>query len=412
MHLRYNGFMDEQNPENEKAAKKAFKPTAQAITLCVFFALIIATLAYAAVARGIKFLPARVLAALSQRKDVVELDASKVEPNAADPSNEKPGGVTPYDSAAATSTFTRTMVIIDDVEIGVLASLEAAHSLIDDILSHFDSMIVQSGESEAILLNALRFVPASGDAEPTNVDALFALLTGANSPIAIEVETTVVEYIYNIEDFKLTLVNDPFLPVGSRVVLDYGRLGETRTTITHVFANGLRVGGPKEQTIAVSRPKDRLMRVGTLALNPATTPDPFWGKQGKSADELIFIHPTEGEPHVFFGQHIDDAMHLGIDYQGGNDNDIAGDEVIASCGGTVVSAIIRGGYGLMVEIDHGNGFVTRYAHLDSVCVEIGDIVVQGQKIGEIGSSGKCEGTRLHFELRIDGEAYNPLLYIN
>ena len=66
----------------------------------------------------------------------------------------------------------------------------------------------------------------------------------------------------------------------------------------------------------------------------------------------------------------------------------------------------------MVEIDHGDGFVTRYAHLDSISVAIGDVVAQGDAIGTLGSSGNCSTPHLHFELRIDGIAYNPRYYLD
>ena len=73
--------------------------------------------------------------------------------------------------------------------------------------------------------------------------------------------------------------------------------------------------------------------------------------------------------------------------------------------------MMRGGYGLTVEIDHGNGFLTRYAHLKDITVSVGDSVEQGQVIGYVGSTGNAERAMLRFELRIDGVAYNPRYYL-
>ena len=85
--------------------------------------------------------------------------------------------------------------------------------------------------------------------------------------------------------------------------------------------------------------------------------------------------------------------------------------MLSSEGGTVVCAINRGGYGNIIEIDHGEGFVTRYAHLSQFSVAPGDKVAKGQIIGQAGDSGNCAEAHLHFEFRIDGIAYNPRYYI-
>ena len=72
----------------------------------------------------------------------------------------------------------------------------------------------------------------------------------------------------------------------------------------------------------------------------------------------------------------------------------------------------RGGYGLVVEIDHGDGFLTRYAKLTSAQVALGDTVAAGQAIGLIQQADGEEEAYLHFELRAGGEAYNPCFYFD
>jgi murein DD-endopeptidase MepM/ murein hydrolase activator NlpD len=101
----------------------------------------------------------------------------------------------------------------------------------------------------------------------------------------------------------------------------------------------------------------------------------------------------------FFGR---PAMHTGLDFR-----TRIGEPVRVTAAGKVISAGWAGGYGKMVEIDHGNGFTTRYAHLSDIDVDDGQQVRIGQVIGKAGSTGRSTGPHLHYETRIDGEPVNP-----
>ncbi len=112
-----------------------------------------------------------------------------------------------------------------------------------------------------------------------------------------------------------------------------------------------------------------------------------------------------------FGMRVDPfvrqlAMHTGVDFKGE-----PGDPVRASAGGKVTEAGRNGGYGLMVEIDHGNGLVTRYAHLSGIEVSEGASVKPGQLIGRVGTTGRSTGPHLHFEVRLNGDAIDPQKYL-
>jgi murein DD-endopeptidase MepM/ murein hydrolase activator NlpD len=96
------------------------------------------------------------------------------------------------------------------------------------------------------------------------------------------------------------------------------------------------------------------------------------------------------------------AMHTGIDLRGE-----IGTPVHATADGTVKNAGWDGGYGNLVEIDHGNGTSTYYGHLSQIDVTVGQIIHAGQIIGKIGSTGRSTGPHLHYETRIDGEPINP-----
>ncbi|HWC91783.1 MAG TPA: M23 family metallopeptidase, partial [Pseudolabrys sp.] len=100
------------------------------------------------------------------------------------------------------------------------------------------------------------------------------------------------------------------------------------------------------------------------------------------------------------------AMHTGIDLRG----DI-GEPVHATANGKVTMAGWEGGYGKMVEIDHGNGLTTRYGHLSEIDVKVGQIVRIGQVIGKIGSTGRSTGPHLHYETRVHDEPVNPQKYL-
>jgi murein DD-endopeptidase MepM/ murein hydrolase activator NlpD len=100
------------------------------------------------------------------------------------------------------------------------------------------------------------------------------------------------------------------------------------------------------------------------------------------------------------------AMHTGLDFRAAT-----GDPVRATANGKVVSAGWSGGYGRMVEIDHGNGLSTRYGHLSEIGVKVGDPIKIGQVIGAVGSTGRSTGPHLHYETRIDGEAVDPQKFL-
>jgi murein DD-endopeptidase MepM/ murein hydrolase activator NlpD len=101
------------------------------------------------------------------------------------------------------------------------------------------------------------------------------------------------------------------------------------------------------------------------------------------------------------------AMHPGIDLAGS-----FGTPIYATADGTVLRAGWNaGGYGNMVELDHGRGITTRYGHMSAILVRAGDHVTRGQQIGRMGSTGRSTGNHLHYEVRIDGRPVNPIPFM-
>src|SRR5215510_1710841 len=123
--------------------------------------------------------------------------------------------------------------------------------------------------------------------------------------------------------------------------------------------------------------------------------------------------PIDGELDLQsgFGVRIDPflgtpALHTGLDLHGET-----GDAVRATADGTVTTAGWSGGYGRVVDVDHGNGLSTRYGHLSSIAVRVGQSVKTGQIIGKVGSTGRSTGPHLHYETRLKGEAIDPQKFL-
>ena len=137
---------------------------------------------------------------------------------------------------------------------------------------------------------------------------------------------------------------------------------------------------------------DRLNR--TLALVPYRKP--VIGEVEFTSGFGVRVDPFLGRP----------AMHTGLDFRAA-----MGDPVRATANGKVTSAGWAGGYGRMVEVDHGNGLSSRYGHLSEIGVKVGDPIRIGQVIGAVGSTGRSTGPHLHYETRIDGEAVDPQKFL-
>ena len=127
------------------------------------------------------------------------------------------------------------------------------------------------------------------------------------------------------------------------------------------------------------QPKGMPVRAGYVSSHYGKRPDPFTGR----AD-----------------------WHPGVDFNGPR-----GTEILAVASGVVTWSGNRPGYGRTVEIDHGNGYMTRYAHNSENLVEVGKRVKAGQVIAKMGSSGRSTGSHVHLEVWLDGKPLNPAEYV-
>ena len=150
--------------------------------------------------------------------------------------------------------------------------------------------------------------------------------------------------------------------------------------------------------------------------SPAAADDADGPSRAHDAETVAFVvpdltvlttDPVLGVASSGFGWR-DDAIrhdtrfHRGADYRAPR-----GTAVYAAATGTVVQCQRHRGYGRMIDIDHGDGVLTRYGHLQTIGVKLGQRVESGQWIGAVGSSGRATGPHLHFEVRLDGRAVSP-----
>lgn len=133
----------------------------------------------------------------------------------------------------------------------------------------------------------------------------------------------------------------------------------------------------------------------------------------KRLDALLMpsTQPVDGPIGSGFGFRSDPftgrpALHTGLDFPADT-----GTPIVAAAGGVVLSAGPHPQYGLLVELDHGNGLVTRYAHASRMLVKQGDLVKRGQRIAEVGNTGRSTGPHLHFEVLVEGVQQNPTRFL-
>lgn len=153
-----------------------------------------------------------------------------------------------------------------------------------------------------------------------------------------------------------------------------------------------------------------LHEVDALAVQSATLAAAIRDAQAGSTETGVpsaagFIWPVNGAVVSGYGLRWG-RLHEGIDIAAST-----GTSIWAAAAGTVIYAGWLGGYGNLVVVDHGNGLSTAYAHASAIVVTVGQTVSQGETLSLVGSTGNSSGPHLHFEVRVNGVAVDPLLYL-
>ena len=211
---------------------------------------------------------------------------------------------------------------------------------------------------------------------------------------------TVKQREYYVEDvmYDVEYTDSAYLYKGDYEVTSPGEYGAADVVANVTYVNGVETERTILSSVMLKEPVTEQRLQGTKER-------PTWLPTG------TFRWPISGRITSYFGGRsspggIGSTNHQGIDIAGSY-----GSPVYAADGGTVTYAGWMGGYGYLVQIDHGNGYVTRYGHNSSLTVSVGDHVYKGQQIARVGSTGNSTGNHCHFEVRYNGIARNPLNYL-
>lgn len=216
------------------------------------------------------------------------------------------------------------------------------------------------------------------------------ILSKSEPQLTIVTEKKIV-YIDDIPYETVTQKGDTMYINSSRKIKN-GEKGYKLVTAILEFYNGDVANKKVINEEVIEKPVDEIVAVGSKV-------PPRTNATG------TFDYPIRGYITSRYGQRWG-KLHAGIDIAGST-----GDPIYAADGGTVIFSGWESGYGYLVKIDHGNGYVTYYGHSSKLLVNAGDKVYKGQKIALIGSTGHTTGPHLHFEVRKNGVPVNPLLYL-
>lgn len=212
-------------------------------------------------------------------------------------------------------------------------------------------------------------------------------------PKSMVTVVTVEEVKYNEKidyDVKVEYANNMYKT--EKKVKVKGSQGESEIVEKVVKHNGIVVDRKRLEEKIINEPVDELVVKGTKEVP-------------KTISTGAFLMPTRGSISSRYGMR-NGRMHKGIDIISK-----AGTPIKAADGGKVIFAGRKGAYGNLVEIDHGNGYITRYGHCSTINVKVGERVYKGQVIAKVGSTGRASGSHLHFEVLKNGRNQNPSKYV-
>ena len=229
---------------------------------------------------------------------------------------------------------------------------------------------------------------AAGDTIPAGT--VLKVTSNAQPLLTVHNEKEVVEE--EVIPFETKTVQDNTLFKGTSRVKQAGVNGLRRRTVIVTYHNGLEIARDEGEYTVITEPVQKIVNEGTRkAGDIGSAPSFRWPLTGRISSKF---GPRWGKEH----QGIDIAVSEGTN-------------VRAAAGGTVLRAFNNGGYGLFVEIDHGSGWVTRYAHNSKLLVKPGQEVVRGEVVALSGNTGNSTGPHLHFEIRRGGTPVDPQLYL-
>lgn len=203
-------------------------------------------------------------------------------------------------------------------------------------------------------------------------------------------------------EYQTLIQEDPDQPLGYETVVSKGKDGKQKVFAQTIYINGEEAYETVVFTEVIKAVQHKIIKVGAQTYSEESV-------IGDGVATGRFVWPLPYTKHISspFASRWG-KFHGAIDIAGGS---VHGKPIIASDGGVVVEAETHPSYGNYVLIDHGNGFMTRYAHCSKLEVKEGDKVAQGQYIAKVGNTGYSFGSHLHFEIIKDGVLVDPLEYV-
>ncbi|NLJ77659.1 MAG: peptidoglycan DD-metalloendopeptidase family protein [Peptococcaceae bacterium] len=246
--------------------------------------------------------------------------------------------------------------------------------------------------SRAVNIDMDQIVSTNPGLDPENLQVDQVLYLSRKAPLITVVATREVTVDEKIP-YPVEVKYDDGLLLGEKILVCAGVPGERTVTYKITHENGIETNREVLNQVVKSEPKTEEVIKGAITM------------VASRGSALRLAWPCDGGVVSSFGMRWG-RMHEGIDLAAGY-----GSRVVAVAGGTVTYTGWDGGYGMKIDISHGGGLVTRYAHLSKIHVNVGDSVDRGETIGLVGSTGNSTGPHLHLETIVGGVPRDPLDYL-
>ncbi|MDW7675204.1 MAG: M23 family metallopeptidase [Bacillota bacterium] len=305
------------------------------------------------------------------------------------------------DSTEMLSVVIEDQVQLETVEIGIggYTDYETALALLINGVEKVESHVVAAGESLWTIARDNNMTTEElKEANPQLATERLQIgqeLSLVKLEPMVSVVATLRESKKETVPFSTRYVNDSNMYRGQEKVTQAGQRGEREVVYELVQVNGVTTDKKELEAKVLSQPTERVVARGTKVIVASRGS----GEAGR------FGWPVSGTITSPFGNRRG-GYHYGIDIAAST-----GTSIRVASAGVVTFSGWSGNYGNMIEIDHGNGVSTRYAHNSANLVSAGKEVNAGDVIGRVGSTGRSTGPHVHFEVRINGQAKNPMNYL-
>lgn len=297
-------------------------------------------------------------------------------------------------------------IYVDGCFVAAVEHIDSAKNAFRDLLAARVAALNIDSSAENSFVNNIEYVDGEYSFERfCDEDGVYALISDKVSayngdllPIKFSVKSVSTHTENVVLEYETKTIYTDSLKDGVTKQISKGYNGEGVETTKVVSVDGVEIKTEVVSLDVTSAAVDAVVRVGTRSdgLSPACV--------------MNFIKPYDGVITYYCGPRWG-TTHKGLDIA--QNGGCYRHPAVAAADGVVIQASNTGnGYGNCVIIDHGNGITTLYAHFDECVVSVGDEVKAGDVVGLIGNTGYSFGNHLHFEVRINGEFVNPLLFVD